>query len=250
MFHVTFSDSSDPLPIDPADSHDHSSSSSHSAGSPTGFDVRVPTAAAEDHSPSESYEEEYEEEGPDPYRVFFIRRIRRAHIRAPLLFNFFSKGAVIYSAKSHQIHGDTVFISESPTIHIKMRQFDWVLRISKGRCVFELSRKDSQEREMHISMTNDYGKAIGPRKIEINIAPQTHLHSKVPLLTPTGKWCLPFNGKYVVRSQKNAVLLDSENHSVILIRKIESSALELETIKAFSSLHLFVIGIASFICPI
>lgn len=145
---------------------------------------------------------------------------------------------------------DTVYISESPSVHIKAQQYDWILRVSKGQCVFELFNKAGDDKEMYIRITNDYGKAIGPRKFQIDISPDVHLHSKVAVLSQQGKWRLPFNGKYVVPSQKNAVILDSNDQPVILVGKIENPSLEIETIKEFTPIQLFVIGIVSFLCPI
>jgi hypothetical protein len=237
MLTVRFSDSGD-------DSDPPPSSNVDNSVQPTWVAPVPPTPT------SPSYEYEYEEEdNSPPYRTFFIRRVRRPQIRAPLLFHFFSKGTLLYSAKTRKILTDLVFISESPSVHIKAQQYDWVLRVTKGQCAFELLKKDSDEIAMSLSMTNDYEKAIGPRKIEIDIA-GVRLHSRLPVLKPNGTWCLPFSGKYVVPSQKNAVILDAEDQTVILVRKIEKISLELETIGNFSPLQMFVIGIASFICPI
>jgi hypothetical protein len=150
--------------------------------------VESSTITSESAPEALSDDYEYEEDlGPDPYRVFFIRRIRRAQIRAPYLFNFFSQGTLIYSAKTRQVLTDTVYISESPSVHIKAQQYDWILRVSKGQCVFELFNKAGDDQEIYIRITNDCGKPIGPRKFQIDISPDVHLHSKVAVLSRQGK---------------------------------------------------------------
>jgi hypothetical protein len=178
---------------------------------------------------------------------FFIRRVRRIPFRPSLLFHFFSDGQPVFSAKTRRIHSGAVFVSESPTVHIRPRQYDWVLRVSKNQCAFELLQKDTAAKEMYVKMTSD---GDSPRKTEIDIAPNEHLESQTPVLKANGKWCLPFTGKYVVPSLKNAILLDGNRERVVLVRKIQKGLLEIEAKSEFSPLHLFVIGIASFVCQI
>jgi hypothetical protein len=186
---------------------------------------------------------------PSTYRAFFCRRTRRTSPSAPTVFTLTTADVPLLAAKVRRIAPGHVFISDSPVIHLHGRVYDYVLNVLDGGRKFELVKKDSEQIEMRITASNEYGDEIGPRKLELDVG-GWHLKSKLATRKENGAWGLPYGGKFVLRSMKNAIILDEEELPVILVRKIERDALEVETVRDFTPLQLFVLGVASFLCRI
>jgi hypothetical protein len=184
------------------------------------------------------------------YRSWFCQRLRRPQFRAPLLFRWLIDGRNTYCAKTLQFQSKTTYISEGPEVHIKAQQYQWILRSSNHFCTFELFKRDEVASEMRVFITNDYGKEIGPRKFIIEIGDSVRLVNRIPRKKAGGRWVLNFSGKYVIKSAKNAIITDQGNHPVIIIRKIDKKTLQIETIRDYSDVQLFALGVISFICPI
>ena len=97
---------------------------------------------------------------------------------------------------------------------------------------------------------NDYGKEYGPRKISMEWPLQNLKYtSRIPQKTEDGEWKMSFRGKYLVVSQKNAIILNENSKPVIIIRKILKRVLQIELIQNIDPIYMFAFGIASFICP-
>jgi hypothetical protein len=184
------------------------------------------------------------------YRSWFCQRVRRPQFRAPLLFRWLIDGRDTYCAKTLQFQSNTTYISEGPEVHIKAQQYQWILRSSNHFCTFELFKRDEAASEMKVFITNDYGKEIGPRKFRIEIGDSVRLINRIPRKKAGGRWVLNFSGKYVIKSAKNAIITDEGNDPVIIIRKIDKKTLQIETIRDYSDVQLFALGVISFICPI
>jgi hypothetical protein len=183
------------------------------------------------------------------YRSCFCQRIRRLQFRAPLLFTWAADGQNTFCAKTRQFQSNTTYINDGSEVHIKGGH-QWLLLSSNHLCTFKLVRHDSDATEMKVFITNDYDTVIGPRKFRIEIGDSIKLVSRIPRRKSNGAWALNFNKKYVIKSQKNAIITDEVNHPVVIIRKIEKSTLQIETIRDFSDLYLFTLGVISFLCPV
>ena len=185
------------------------------------------------------------------YRAFLcVRNARKGLSHVTFQFNLDQK-AVLY-ARTKSLLSNTVYISRQPDIHVSTGAYEYIMTVGRGSTEFNLSKKGAEDQlELSLAFTNDYGnRLIGPRKIDMQFWEGPHLKSRVPKQTKSGRWVLKFNGKYVVKSQKNAIMLNEENHAVILIRKIQDTVLEIETIENYTDVHLFALGIASWICPL
>lgn len=128
------------------------------------------------------------------------------------------------SAKVPAVAADQVLISDCPIVHLRIR---WTDPSSKSPGTAAHSSAEAAARAGEWRMT-----------------------SKVPTKKKNGAWVLHFGGKFMMRSIKNAILLDEQALPVILIHKLARDVLEVETIRGFTRLQLFVLGIASFLCPI
>lgn len=192
-----------------------------------------------------------EEEEDDNYKAFLCLRNARRGLSF-VTFEFKLDQQVVLYARTKSLISNTVYISTDPDIHVSTGQYEYVMNVAKGSTEFSLCKKGGEDQaELFLSFNNDYGnRVLGPRKIDMQVWEGMHLKSRVPRLTKSGKWVLKFNGKYVVKSQKNAIMLNEQEHPVILIRKIQDTILEIETIEKFEVAHLFALGIASWLCPI
>jgi hypothetical protein len=62
------------------------------------------------------------------------------------------------------------------------------------------------------------------------------------------RWQLDFDGRYLVRSTKNTVLVNDRSVVVAVVRKIARDDLELEMQTDVDPLLLFFLGIGAFTC--
>ncbi|OHT10278.1 hypothetical protein TRFO_04310 [Tritrichomonas foetus] len=185
------------------------------------------------------------------YAAYFITRVVKINLRSPLEFIFKTENGILFFSKSTGLFTDHIYISTNADINIKEKKYDYVVIVSKNRTHFVLQKVDDARNLLVIDFNDEYGDEYGPRKIEI-VWPETNkkLISRIPKRSASGSWQLNFSGKYVLLSQKNAIMLDENNKPVILVRKIEKQVLELEVNQHFEPIDICTFAIASFVCPI
>ena len=186
------------------------------------------------------------------YEIYFINRVSRINPLAPSQFQFKIGTNVLYYLKTTALITDRIFISSDADVNPKENKFDYEMKVSKNKTHFVLRKKDSDEPILILDFSDDYdGDEYGPRKITMFWPAENKTYvSRVPVKNKKGQWKLNFNGKYVVKSQKNAIMLDENSKPVILVRKIEKDVLEIEVIKDINPIELCAFGVASFVCPI
>lgn len=181
------------------------------------------------------------------YNSYFCSKTKK---KSPNDFTFTKRNTSFLYAKSKGIFSSHVYISSDENFGIKEKQYEYVMKISHNKTCFQLRRGDDKNDILIMNFDNDYGKEYGPRKI-IMEWPNEHLKyfSRIPRKTPSGNWELNFNGKYVLASQKNAIILDENSKPVVMVRKVQKTILQIEVIRNMDPVQLFALGIASFICP-
>lgn len=76
------------------------------------------------------------------------------------------------------------------------------------------------------------------------------LETMMPKKNADGKYTINFRGKFTKQSIKNMVLTDKNESRVVTIRRILDETLEIEAnTPVHSLLHIFAIGVISWICP-
>jgi sensor histidine kinase YesM len=171
------------------------------------------------------------------------------HIRSHLLFLLRAGDSPVYYAKSKGFPPSAVYISRNPDIHIKNGQYDYVMTVDSAQRNFRVSQKGESDPIATIFIDNQHEDGFGPRRLDVDLMASGHLISKKPVRRGS-RWTLNFHGKYVVKSQKNAILVDEEEEQVLLVKKIERHVLELEILKNLSQFNVFIIALASFVCPV
>lgn len=186
----------------------------------------------------------------DPYKSFFCERIKRAtHIRSPLIFRIREESDPIMYAKTRGMHTNTVYLSDTPEIHIKKGLYQYFITASFSHNQFILYKKESSTPELTLTFTNDYGDdLLGPRKLELQFPDRT-IRSRVPKCK-NGRWSMNWGGKFMVQSQKNLIIQNEKGKACMLIRKIGKETLQLEIIESFELVHIFAIAISSFLCKL
>ena len=184
------------------------------------------------------------------YNSYFCSKM---NLKSPIDFTFSQKNSSILYAISKGIFSNHVYISSNGNFNIKSikeKQYEYVMKITKNRSHFELRRGTDKNSLLTMVFGNDYGDELGPRKIKMEWPNQQLIYlSRIPIKTENGNWELNFNGKYVLASQKNAIILDENSKPVIMIRKVQKTILQIEVIHCIEPIYLFALGIASFICP-
>lgn len=181
------------------------------------------------------------------YNSYFCSKMK---FKSPNNFTFNQKSVSLFYAKSKGIFSSHVYISSNENFNIKDKQYEYVMKISHNRTLYELRKLDDKTNLLVMSFNNDYGKEYGPRKINMEWPSQNLKYvSRIPKKTESGNWELNFNGKYVIASQKNGIILDNNSMPAIMIRKVHKSILQIEVIRNIDPIFLFALGIASFICP-
>lgn len=184
------------------------------------------------------------------YKVFHCIRMKRPGLKSGLSFRLESEGTTLLYAKAVGRGCDLVVINSDDNIHVKSLQFEYSMRSTKNRAKFELFKKGGATLEMGIHFTNEVSDGVAsPRNIKITLGDERQLTSKLPKRTKDGHWIMNFNGKYTLRSHKNAVLVDKTQKRVIMMRKISRNTLEQEVIADFTPVQMFAFGIASFLFP-
>jgi hypothetical protein len=86
--------------------------------------------------------------------------------------------------------------------------------------------------------------------MELSIGEQQHqLHSKLPTNAGGGKYTLNFGGKFTKSSIRNAILIDENDQTAILVRRIGKEDLEVECFMGLSNLVCFGFALVSWLCP-
>lgn len=166
-----------------------------------------------------------------------------------MLFSFESKNNSILYAKSRGPTNNCVYISSNQDIHIKSKQYEYVLFVMNRSKKYVLKEINSDEELMIIHMDDDYGVEYGPRKIQLFWPKDNLKHvSRIPNRNKD-VWSLNFGKKFVIKSIKNAIILDENAKRSLLIRKIEKEQLQVEAYRKYKPIFLFAFAIASFICP-
>lgn len=184
------------------------------------------------------------------YSSYICERSYRFHMNSRVLFSFRLGINIILYAKSRGPTSNSVYISKNPDIHIKSKQYEYILLVMNHSKKFVLKEINSEEELMIILMDNDYGVEYGPRKIEIFWPKDNLKHvSRIPKRTKKGDWTLNFGSKFVITSIKNAIILDENAKPTLIVRKVEKEKLQIEVVRKYKPIYLFAFAIASFICP-
>lgn len=163
-------------------------------------------------------------------------------------FDFLNRRQTILYARSNGIPLKEVAISATPNVDIKNNKYQHLLNVKKNKTHFILNAQGNTEVLMDLVFTNDYGNnELGPRILDVKL-PNEGFHSRIPVKAASGGWKLPFNGMFVLKSQKNCILLDSNEYPVIIIKKIQKQILEINTQKPYDEAFLFALAISSWIC--
>jgi hypothetical protein len=155
----------------------------------------------------------------------------------------------LFYAKSKSVSTTTVYISKNPDIHMKTGQYEHVMTVDPTLCKFQVTARGSPDVVATIVIDNKYDGVLGPRKLDVDLVGASHLVSKWPSRRGF-RWTLNFQGKYVVKSQKNAILLNQDKLEAVFVKKIDKNVLELEVRDQISEFHVFLIAVASFVCPL
>lgn len=184
------------------------------------------------------------------YASYFCSRTPKLDMKSPYHFTLGKRDEIFFYAKTKGLFSSHVYISSNENLNIKEKRYDYVLKITKNRSHFTLRKANDKTDLLIMIFDNDYGKEYGPRKISMEW-PQTNLKflSRIPRKTESGNWELNFNGKYVLSSQKNAIILNENSKPTIMIRKIKKQILQIEVIQNLELIYIFAVGVASFICP-
>lgn len=183
----------------------------------------------------------------ESYKVYHCVRNKRLGFKTGMTFQLKENGKPLLFAKVVR-RGELVVINSDEDIHVKSLKFEYSMRSTKNGSKFELFRKGGAALEMAIHFTNELSDGLlSPRNIKITFSDERQLTSKLPKKTKDGHWIMNFNGKYTLRSHKNAVLVDKTQKRVIMMRKIDRNTLEQELITDFTPVQMFAFGIASFL---
>jgi hypothetical protein len=75
------------------------------------------------------------------------------------------------------------------------------------------------------------------------------LNSQMPTKGTGGTVCLNFGGRFTQASIKNAILLNQDQNTALIVRKISAEDLEVENFGGYSDLVCFAFAISSWLCP-
>lgn len=207
----------------------------------------------DDTSDHEIIEKRQEESEPVvPYsKAYFCTKSTKISLRSPLHFVFKLESVPLFFAQSQGMLAHHVYISTNENINVENKEYDYLIRISRNRTKFKLVQKGETNPKLTMRFSNDYGKEFGPRKITL-IWHKTgiELKSRIPHKKRSGKWELNFRGKFLIVSQKNAIILNQDSNPSIYIRKIADQLLELEENDQYDPIDICSLAIASFVCPL
>jgi hypothetical protein len=162
-------------------------------------------------------------------------------------FGFFSNLDPLMSAK--QMGLDTLGIGHDPDLHIRWSSFMAFTQFSEGKKYFELLTPDNQQ-----MAELEFGQkfVFRPRKWAVSI-PGMNLrlaNSRLVGAKPLRPWQVHFDGRYLVKSSKNAILVNAAGEKVLVVRKIGKDDLEIEMAVQMDHIILFFIGISAFLSPL
>ncbi|OHS92724.1 hypothetical protein TRFO_40942 [Tritrichomonas foetus] len=172
----------------------------------------------------------------------------------PVFFELFCQNNQIYSAKSKGFLKDSLFIAHGNDIRSTNPVIIAKIVIKESASFFELYKEPENELLYQISFRrkND----LTPRNMTItNLKPAEGEPSTIvnlmPRYNPVKKtWQLKFKGRFVLKSSKNAILMDENQFKLMIVRKTTKEDLEIEVAREFNELFIFFISIASFMCSV
>jgi hypothetical protein len=160
-------------------------------------------------------------------------------------FSFSNSESPVYSAKFRS--ADKIAIGGGSEIHLSERNFSHTIKISDAKkrkfVLFESGQQRGVLEFSHVSPTR-------PRNLLLQWSepPLTLTNLQPTFNAKVMRWQLDFDGRYLVRSTKNAVLVDDNSTPIVVVRKIMANDLELEMRIPIDPLLLFFLGIGAFTC--
>jgi hypothetical protein len=165
----------------------------------------------------------------------------------PTIFLLVGASENLYAAKFRG--SDSICICPGGEIHLSTSSISHVIRISASkRRKFQLFEQGSTVELGSLEFSEI--SPTRPRNLSLRWAnPPLSLMNLQPKFNPQRmRWQLDFDGRYVVRSKKNAVLVSEDAVTIALVRKITTDDLELEAVEAVDPLLVFLLAIGSFAC--
>jgi hypothetical protein len=179
-----------------------------------------------------------------PSTVFRCQRSRRGILKRPA-YSFFLKDEAIMSAK--HTGNDTLCIAMGKDIHIRSSEFIAFVQFSSRRNHFVLLHPTGNRIAL---LDFRHETPLTPRDLSLQIEDQALqlTNCRAVFNEQRQTWQIPFEGRYVISSSKNAVIVDENNDRWITVRKTGKDSLEVEMFSQIEGLVLFFIAMAEFMC--
>jgi hypothetical protein len=161
-------------------------------------------------------------------QVFRCHRFSKGLLRRPS-FAFYSGTTQLYAAKFK--NRGTICVKEGPSgIHITDGQFSHFVNVLDGKTRFLLRQFEPAADLCALTISQAdptkpralFLKWMSPPREYVNLRPRFNLYRTC--------WELHFDGRYVIKSNKNAVFIDESQAHIFICRKIGKDDLELEMI--------------------
>ncbi|OHS93262.1 hypothetical protein TRFO_40417 [Tritrichomonas foetus] len=186
---------------------------------------------------------------PDGLITIKIVREKRTKIGGTrLYFTGYQNSDHLYLAKAKKQNSKLIPITDSNKIHLRNKERSLaMLEMDNENSDFLLYENGPVKHHLMVVKFNAPKLEFdGMRKMHITFIGHTDLPSPVVSLPLTS--VAPYEGRYMMYSIKNAVLVDDSTKTpIITIRKTKSKQLEIDTHFDIPKLWLFGLGIASFL---
>ena len=165
-------------------------------------------------------------------------------------FSFFSRDKEIFHAIRRGILNEVINITKSESPDHPFAQ----IQVMNSTTLFHLVREP--EKTLVATIQFQRKNELVPKDILIQIhgtafGVEKHLTNMKPFYNALKQtWQLDFKGRFVLKSNKNAIFIDEKKVVNMIVRKTNKDDLEIEPKKEFDKLLLFFICIALFVCTI
>lgn len=176
------------------------------------------------------------------------------------IFRLFGKeNTLLMTAKAKGFSIDTLVIETGSEAHLSSKTPNSIIMCNNPRTCFRLFMNgdinqtkttnfsdQTYSSEMFFEATND----MIPRTSLLTIPP---LDMKLNNLSPTfnknkNTWQLKFDGRFVIRSKRNQIMIKEDGSVAMIIKKITKNSLEIEIFIDLNPIYIFFVAISEWLC--
>ncbi|OHT02159.1 hypothetical protein TRFO_30866 [Tritrichomonas foetus] len=203
-----------------------------------------------------------------PLKTFRCHRISYNLLGKKRIFQLFDGGKLALSGIAKGIRPNSVLVSSDDifnhekinplyTINVKEKMASYALMNHSSEDIYasmDFERVNSTTpRNTHLLINNDddrcHNSNNSSRNAELCPASPLDLKNKKPIFNEKkGTWQLDFNGRFVIRSNKNAILMEDNGKIHFIVKKTGKNDLEIEAYSTINPMYSIFIGISEWMC--